>query len=163
MDETLEQAIDRRAHGSWVSWLASRQTFWVFLAAVVACVALSLATDTFATERNLFNVTRNFAFVGIITAIGYLQLFAEPYVMTPDGGPLQSTISVVMLMYKEGFRWWNMGYAAAVAFVLFIVIAAASVIQLWLQRERKVKPRSPLIDARRTVPQETATPVGGSR
>ena len=100
-----------------------------------------------------------FAFVGIITAIGYLQLFAEPYVMTPDGGPLQSTISVVMLMYKEGFRWWNMGYAAAVAFVLFIVIVIASVIQLRLQRERVVRPRSALA----VVPPETGTPIGGSR
>jgi multiple sugar transport system permease protein len=102
-----------------------------------------------------------FAFVGIITAIGYLQLFAEPYVMTPDGGPLQSTISVVMLMYKEGFRWWNMGYAAAVAFILFVVIAVASVTQLWLQRERAIKPRTAA--APPLVPRVTATPPGGSR
>jgi multiple sugar transport system permease protein len=104
-----------------------------------------------------------FAFVGIITAIGYLQLFAEPYVMTPDGGPLQSTISVVMLMYKEGFRWWNMGYAAALAFILFVVIAAASVFQLWLQRERAVKPRSGIAATRGPAPQDATTPVGGSR
>ena len=75
-----------------------------------------------------------FLFVGIITAIGYLQLFAEPYVMTPDGGPLNSTLSVVMLMYREGFRWWSMGYAAAIAFVLFLVIVAVSVVQLRIRR-----------------------------
>ncbi|HUP47452.1 MAG TPA: sugar ABC transporter permease [Thermoanaerobaculia bacterium] len=75
-----------------------------------------------------------FLFVGIITAIGYLQLFAEPYVMTPDGGPLNSTLSVVMLMYREGFRWWSMGYAAAIAFVLFVIIVAVSLFQLWLRR-----------------------------
>ncbi|HUP46686.1 MAG TPA: sugar ABC transporter permease [Thermoanaerobaculia bacterium] len=75
-----------------------------------------------------------FLFVGIITAIGYLQLFAEPYVMTPEGGPLNSTLSVVMLMYREGFRWWSMGYAAAIAFVLFLIIAAVSVIQLRMRR-----------------------------
>lgn len=63
----------------------------------------------------------SFVFVGVITAIGYVQLFAEPYVMTPDGGPLNSTLSVVMLMYREGFRWWNMGYAASIAFALFIL------------------------------------------
>ncbi|MEO8218702.1 MAG: sugar ABC transporter permease [Acidobacteriota bacterium] len=74
-----------------------------------------------------------FLFVGIVTAIGYLQLFAEPYVMTPEGGPSDSTLSVVMHMYLQGFRWWNMGYAAAVAFVLFVVIAAATAIQLKLQ------------------------------
>jgi multiple sugar transport system permease protein len=78
-----------------------------------------------------------FVFVGVVTAIGYLQLFAEPYLMTPDGGPLNSTLSVVMLMYREGFRWWNMGYAAAIAFALFVVIIAASLAQLWLQRRRE--------------------------
>ena len=74
-----------------------------------------------------------FVFVGVITTIGYLQLFAEPYVMT-QGGPANSTLSVVLLMYEEGFRWWNLGYGAAVAFVLFALILAVSVLQLWLQR-----------------------------
>ena len=74
-----------------------------------------------------------FVFVGIITAIGYLQLFPEPYVMT-RGGPVNSTLSVVMLMYQEGFRWWNMGYAAAVAFILFLFIGVATILQLRLQR-----------------------------
>ena len=76
-----------------------------------------------------------FLFVGIITAIGYLQLFAEPYVMTPEGGPLNSTLSVVMLMYREGFRWWTLGYAAAIAAVLFVIIVATSLIQLRLRRK----------------------------
>ncbi len=76
-----------------------------------------------------------FLFVGIITAIGYLQIFPEPYVMT-RGGPVNSTLSVVMLMYEQGFRWWNMGYAAAVAFVLFLFIGAATLLQLRAQRAR---------------------------
>src|SRR4030095_8755532 len=74
-----------------------------------------------------------FVFVGVVTTIGYLQLFAEPYVMT-QGGPANSTLSVVLLMYEEGFRWWNLGYGAAVAVVLFALILAVSVVQLWLQR-----------------------------
>jgi multiple sugar transport system permease protein len=77
-----------------------------------------------------------FVFVGIITAIGYLQLFPEPYVMT-RGGPVNSTLSVVLLMYQQGFRWWNMGYAAAVAFILFLFIGAATMLQLWLQRSAR--------------------------
>jgi multiple sugar transport system permease protein len=72
-------------------------------------------------------------FVGVITMIGYFQLFVEPYVMT-QGGPLRSTTSVVLLMYEEGFRWWRMGFAAAVAFVLFVIILAATLLQLRLQR-----------------------------
>jgi multiple sugar transport system permease protein len=70
-----------------------------------------------------------FLFVAVITMVGYFQLFAEPYVMT-QGGPADSTLSVVLLMYEEGFRWWNMGYAAAVAFVLFAIILACTVLQL---------------------------------
>ena len=78
-----------------------------------------------------------FLFVAIITMVGYFQLFAEPYVMT-QGGPGDSTLSVVLLMYEEGFRWWNMGYAAAVAFVLFAIILAGTVLQLAV-RGRKVE------------------------
>jgi multiple sugar transport system permease protein len=73
-----------------------------------------------------------FLFVTVITMIGYLQLFAEPYVMT-QGGPLRATTSVVLLMYEQGFRWWNMGYAAAIAFVLFLVIFAVTLVQLRFQ------------------------------
>jgi ribose transport system permease protein len=65
MTALLEESIDGRAHSP-LTWLLSRQTFWVFVAAVVAVTALSFATDTFATRNNLFNVTRNFAFVGIV-------------------------------------------------------------------------------------------------
>jgi len=71
-------------------------------------------------------------FVAVITMIGYFQLFAEPYVMT-QGGPAGATLSVVLLMYEEGFRWWNMGYGAAVAFVLFAVILALTLLQLMWQ------------------------------
>lgn len=72
-------------------------------------------------------------FVSIITMIGYFQLFAEPYVMT-QGGPLNSTLSIVLLMYQQGFRWWNMGYSAALAFVLFAFILVASILQARLQK-----------------------------
>jgi multiple sugar transport system permease protein len=77
-----------------------------------------------------------FVFVGIITAIGFLQVFAEPYVMTPDGGPLNSTLTIVMLMYREGFRWWNMGYAASVAFILFALVLSATIANGLLRKAR---------------------------
>ena len=63
--------------------------------------------------------------VSVLTMAGYFQLFAEPYVMT-QGGPLQSTVSVLYLMYEEGFRWWNLGQASAVAFVLFVLMAVST-------------------------------------
>jgi multiple sugar transport system permease protein len=72
--------------------------------------------------------------VGILTVAGYFQLFAEPYVMT-QGGPLQSTVSVLYLMYEEGFKWWNLGSASAVAFVLFVLIFCVTAVQLrWMRR-----------------------------
>jgi multiple sugar transport system permease protein len=74
-------------------------------------------------------------FVSVITMIGMFQLFSEPYVMT-QGGPLNRTLSIVYYMYQEGFRWWNMGYSAALAFVLFFIIFIASLIQFRLQKNR---------------------------
>jgi multiple sugar transport system permease protein len=75
-----------------------------------------------------------FGFVVVTTTIGYLQLFAEPYVMT-QGGPAERTLSIVLLMYEEGFRWWNLGTAAAIAFVLFAIILAVTGLQLLLRRK----------------------------
>ena len=72
-------------------------------------------------------------FVVMITIIGYFQLFAEPYVMT-QGGPLNSTMSIVLMMYEQGFRWWNMGFAAAIAFVLFAIILIFTLLQMAIQR-----------------------------
>ncbi len=74
-------------------------------------------------------------FVVIVTMIGYLQLFTEPYVMTA-GGPLRATTSLVLYMYEEGFRWWRLGVAAAIAFLLFILIVAFTIIQ------RRISPRA---------------------
>ena len=71
--------------------------------------------------------------VTILTMVGYFQLFAEPYVMT-RGGPAQSTTSVLYFMFEEGFKWWNLGYASAVAFVLFAIMLAGTALQLRLAR-----------------------------
>jgi len=72
--------------------------------------------------------------VSILTVSGYFQLFAEPYVMT-EGGPLQSTTSVLYLMYEEGFKWWNLGSASAVAFILFVIMFAVTAAMLRLSKK----------------------------
>jgi multiple sugar transport system permease protein len=74
-----------------------------------------------------------FLFVGVTTMIGFFQFFAEPYVMT-RGGPEDSTYSMVMLMYEEGFRWWRLGVASSMAFVLFVITLVATILQMRLQR-----------------------------
>ncbi|MFI4970969.1 MAG: carbohydrate ABC transporter permease [Lysobacterales bacterium] len=71
--------------------------------------------------------------VAIITVSGYFQLFAEPYVMT-QGQPLQSTVSVLYFMYEEGFKWWSLGRASAIAFLLFALILGATTLLLRLGR-----------------------------
>jgi multiple sugar transport system permease protein len=75
--------------------------------------------------------------VSLLTVAGYLQLFAEPYVMT-QGGPQQSTVSVLYFMFEQGFKWWNLGTASAVAFLLFVMILAVTLIQLAVARRRGV-------------------------
>jgi len=71
--------------------------------------------------------------VTILTMVGYFQLFAEPYVMT-EGGPLQSTLSVLYFMYEEGFKWWSLGRVSAVAFLLFVLMFAITLVQLRITR-----------------------------
>jgi len=71
--------------------------------------------------------------VAIITVAGYFQLFAEPYVMT-RGDPLQSTVSVLYYMYEEGFKWWSLGRASAIAFLLFALTLAVTRILLYFSR-----------------------------
>ena len=75
--------------------------------------------------------------VGVITVSGYFQLFAEPYVMT-RGDPLQSTVSVLYFMFEEGFKWWNLGRASAVAFLLFLIILGVTSLMLRLGRRKEL-------------------------
>ena len=73
-------------------------------------------------------------FVAVITSIGFLQVFEEPFVMT-QGGPLNKTLSVSMYMYEQGFSFFHLGYAASMAYVLFVVVAAVAFIQFRVFRD----------------------------
>lgn len=68
-------------------------------------------------------------FAAVITGIGYLQFFEEPFVMT-QGGPLNSTLSVAYHAYNQ-FSFGNYGYTAAASYILFIAIAALTA--LWFR------------------------------
>ncbi|MEO3751480.1 sugar ABC transporter permease [Streptomyces sp. B6B3] len=74
-------------------------------------------------------------YVAVITTIGYLNVFEEPFVMT-DGGPDDSTLTVSLLIYQEGFNFFHMGYASAMAYVLLLVIMAVTLLQLRLLQDR---------------------------
>jgi len=73
-------------------------------------------------------------FVTVTTSIGYLQFFEEPFVMT-RGGPLDSTLSMSMYTYQQ-FGFGNYGYAAAMSYIIFVVIAIVTAIQFRLLREK---------------------------
>jgi ribose transport system permease protein len=95
---------DRRIEGP-VSWLLSRQTFWVFLVTVLGFVILTLATDSFATQQNLFNVTRNFAFVAII-ALGMTAVIVTGGIDLSVGSVVCLTGMVLGVVMNAGFNIW---------------------------------------------------------
>lgn len=72
-------------------------------------------------------------FAAVITGIGYVQFFEEPYVMT-GGGPLNATLSMALYTYNQ-FGFGNYGYTAATAFVLFVAIAVLTFGQFRLFRD----------------------------
>ena len=67
----------------------------------------------------------------IISVANFLQIFTEPYVMT-HGGPAESTVTILYFMFEQGFTWWNLGTASAVAVILFAVILLVTAAQAWL-------------------------------
>jgi len=110
MTTLLEESIDQRTQSP-LTWLLSRQTFWVFAAAAVAVVALSLATDTFATQKNLFNVTRNFAFIGIV-ALGMTAVIIIGGIDLSVGSIVCLAGIVLGVVMNAGYSIWA-GVSAA--------------------------------------------------
>ncbi len=66
--------------------------------------------------------------VVVLSTIGGFSLFIEPYVMT-GGGPLNSTISAVLYIYKQGFFYYHMGYAATLGFFFALIILSVVIMQ----------------------------------
>lgn len=118
---SLAELIDQSEHRGLLSRLTSHQTFWVFMAALLACLALSLLTDTFATERNLFNVSRNFAFVGII-ALGMTAVIASGGIDLSVGSAVVLSSMTVAVLMSAGMPFWiGIPAALAVAILLGVV------------------------------------------
>jgi ribose transport system permease protein len=102
---SLEESIDRRVHRNWLAWLVSQQTFWVSVAAIVAFVVLALSSDVFATRQNLFNVTRNFAFVAIV-AIGMTAVIVAGGIDLSVGAVLVLSGMVIGMTMNAGLSIW---------------------------------------------------------
>ncbi|MEM5471385.1 ABC transporter permease [Hoeflea sp. AS60] len=129
MTTTLDDIIGKSQHDSLFSRIKGLQIFWVFTAAVLACLALSIMTDTFASERNLFNVARNFAFVAII-AIGMTAVIASGGIDLSVGSSVVLSAMVISVAMSSGLPFWisavlALGAALMVGMLNGILIAYA--------------------------------------
>lgn len=91
--------------------------------------------------QKFFNITLpmikpTMLMVIILSTVGGFSLFIEPYIMT-GGGPLNSTISAVLYIYKQGFFYYHMGYASTLGLFFAIIILLVIVIQKkFIEREK---------------------------
>lgn len=73
--------------------------------------------------------------VVILSTIGGFNLFIEPYIMT-GGGPLNTTLSAVLYIYKQAFQYYNMGYSATLGFFYAVMIMSVVVLQkIFIEKE----------------------------
>ncbi|WP_418667738.1 carbohydrate ABC transporter permease [Allofournierella sp.] len=80
-------------------------------------------------------LTPTLFFVMIISLISSFQLFPQVMIMTPDGGPSGATMVMVERIYKYGFKYYEMGYASAYSWVLFVILLALTGVQMKLQNK----------------------------
>ena len=117
MTTTLDKAIDHRQQ-SWLSGVLNGQTFWVFVAVVVACLILTFSTDSFATAKNLYNITRNVTFVAII-ALGMTMVIITGGIDLSVGSVLCLCSMVLGVVMHAGYNI-EIGIAAAVLSALAV-------------------------------------------
>ncbi|MEU7003206.1 sugar ABC transporter permease [Nonomuraea sp. NPDC046570] len=72
----------------------------------------------------------------VLSTIGTLQLFDEPFVLT-GGGPDNSTLTISLYLYQNGFQYFDFGYAAAIAYALTLIVAGFGLVQLKLTGGKK--------------------------
>jgi len=114
---TLDREIGQRQK-TWVSSILSSQTFWVLIAVILACIFLSIATDTFATTRNFYNITRNFTFVAII-ALGMTLVIITGGIDLSVGSVLCLCSMVLAVVMNAGYGL-EVGVAVAIGTALLI-------------------------------------------
>ncbi|MDG4902302.1 MAG: ABC transporter permease [Mesorhizobium sp.] len=116
MAVTLDQTIAQKQH-TFFSRLFANQTFWVVIAVILACLFLSFATDAFATQKNLFNITRNITFVAIV-ALGMTFVIIT-------GGIDLSVGSVLCLCSMVLAVTMHAGYSIEIGILASIITALA--------------------------------------
>jgi multiple sugar transport system permease protein len=74
-------------------------------------------------------------FVSIMSVIGSFQTFTQAYIMT-GGGPAYATLFYLLYLYRNAFSWFEMGYASALAWVLFAIIMICTLLSLRVSQSR---------------------------
>lgn len=128
------------AMATWRNFGTAMIIFLAGLQAVPVALHEAAAIDGANAWQRFRNITvpilrPTILFVSVTTAIGYLQFFEEPFVMT-QGGPLDSTLSASMYTYQQ-FSFGNYGYAAALSYLIFIVIVIVTIVQFRFLSERE--------------------------
>jgi ribose transport system permease protein len=114
---TLDQTIGQKQQ-SWLAAKLSSQTFWVLVAVIAACIFLSFATDSFATSKNIYNITRNTTFVAII-ALGMTIVIITGGIDLSVGSVLCLCSMVLAVVMHAGFNIY-IGIGASVATALLV-------------------------------------------
>ncbi|TPI48244.1 ABC transporter permease [Mesorhizobium sp. B2-9-1] len=117
MAVTLDQTIAQKQH-TFLSRLFANQTFWVVIAVILACLFLSVATDSFATSKNIFNITRNITFVAIV-ALGMTFVIITGGIDLSVGSVLCLSSMVLAVTMHAGYSI-EVGILASIATALAI-------------------------------------------
>lgn len=117
MAVSLDEAIAHKEHTA-VSRMLSSQTFWVLMAILAACVFLSFATDSFATSKNLYNITRNVTFTAII-ALGMTLVIITGGIDLSVGSVLCLCSMVVAVTMHAGYSIY-VGIAASLLVAVIV-------------------------------------------
>jgi len=121
------------------SWATIGYDMVIFLAALqgIPRYLFEAATVDGATRtQSLFKITipmmsATFFFILVTNTIAVLQIFSEPYIMT-QGGPANSTLTIVYYLYQKGFQRFQMGYGASLAWIVFALIFIITTLQFRL-------------------------------
>ena len=121
------------------SWATIGYDMVIFLAALqgIPRYLFEAATvDGASRMYSLFKITipmmsATIFFVLVTNTIAVLQIFSEPYIMT-QGGPANSTLTIVYYLYQKGFQRFQMGYGASLAWIVFALIFIITTLQFRL-------------------------------
>jgi len=114
---TLDQTIGQKQR-SWLATIVGGQTFWVLIAVILACIFLSMATDSFATAKNIYNITRNVTFVAII-ALGMTLVIITGGIDLSVGSVLCLCSMVLAVVMHAGYSI-EVGIVASIGTALLV-------------------------------------------